>query len=54
MKLMLTIAAHLAIGTVLAWGILRATQGHPLLLLVGVLAYAVMFAKLGCLPGTSH
>lgn len=54
MKLMMAIAAFLLIGVVLAWGILRAVHGHPLLLIVSFLAYAVAFAKLGCLPKASH
>ena len=49
MKLISAVAAHLLIGIVLAWGILRTVHGHPLLLIVGFLAYALMFAKQGCL-----
>jgi hypothetical protein len=42
------------IGVVLAWGILRAVHGHPLLLIASFLAYAIAFARLGCLPKTAH
>ena len=54
MKLILAVAAHLAIGVILAWGILRAVHGHSLLLVVSLLAYALLFAKMGCLPKPSH
>jgi hypothetical protein len=51
MKFLLAIAGYLMIALVLGWGILLATKGNPWLLIVGFLAYAVAFAKLGCLPG---
>ena len=54
MKLLLAIVAHLVIALVLGWGILLAVKGQPWLLIVGFLAYAVAFAKLGCLPKKSH
>jgi hypothetical protein len=54
MKFLLAIAGYLMIALVLGWGILLATKGNPWLLIVGFLAYAVAFAKLGCLPGKPH
>ena len=54
MKFLLAIVAYLVIGLVLGWGILLAVKGQPWLLIVGFLAYAVAFAKLGCLPKKSH
>jgi hypothetical protein len=54
MKLMLAIVAYLIIGLGLSWGILLAVKGEPWLLIVGFLAYAGAFAKLGCLPKNSH
>jgi hypothetical protein len=54
MKLVLAILAYLVIGLVLGWGILLAVKGNPWLLIAGSLAYAVAFAKLGCLPKESH
>jgi hypothetical protein len=53
MKFFLAIFAYLIISALLGWGILRTCNGHPLLLIVGFLAYAVAFGKLGCLPGKS-
>ena len=54
MKFLMAIVAYLVIGVVLGWGILLAVKGEPWLLIVGFLAYAVAFAKLGCLPKKSH
>jgi hypothetical protein len=54
MKFLLAIVAYLLISLVLGWGMLLTFKGDPWLLIVGVLAYAVAFAKLGCLPGKSH
>ena len=51
---MLAIIAYLAMGVVLGWGILLTVKGNPWLLIVGFLAFAVAFGKLGCLPGKSH
>ena len=53
MKFMRAIFAYLVIGLVLGWGILLTVKGEPWLLIVGFLAYAVAFAKLGCLPKNS-
>jgi hypothetical protein len=54
MKFLLAIVAYLVIGLVLGWGILLTVRGEPWLLIVGFLAYAAAFAKLGCLPKKSH
>jgi hypothetical protein len=54
MKFLLAIVAYLVIGLMLGWGILLAVKGEPWLLIVGFLAYALAFAKLGCLPDESH
>jgi pilus assembly protein TadC len=54
MRFVLAIVAYLLIGLVLGWGILLLVKGNPWLLLTGFLAYAVAFAKLGCLPKQSH
>jgi len=54
MKFVLGIVAYLVIGLVLGLGMLQAVKGHPLLLIVGFLAYAIAFGKIGCLPKKSH
>ncbi|HTL16592.1 MAG TPA: hypothetical protein VL793_05110 [Patescibacteria group bacterium] len=55
MKFFLAIVAYLLISAILGVGILLTFRGNPWLLIVGFLAYAVAFAKLGCLPGkASH
>ncbi|HEV2207140.1 MAG TPA: hypothetical protein VG167_00070 [Verrucomicrobiae bacterium] len=54
MKFVLAIVVYLAIAIVLGWGILLSFHGAPWLLIAGFLAYAVAFAKLGCLPGKGH
>ncbi len=51
MKLLFAIGAYLAIVLMLGWGILLAVKGDCWLLVIALLAYAVAFAKLGCLPG---
>jgi len=50
MKLLMATLAYVMIGVLLGWGILLAVKGQPWMLIVGFLAYAVAFAKLGCLP----
>jgi len=50
MKFLMAIIAYLIISFVLGWGILLAMKGNVWLLIVGFLAYAVAFAKIGCLP----
>ena len=54
MKFLLAIVAYLVIAGILGWGILLAIKGQPWLLIVSFLAYAVAFAKLGCLPKQTH
>lgn len=54
MKFLMAIIAYLIISFLLGWGILLSFKGNPWLLIVGFLAYAFAFAKLGCLPGKSH
>ena len=54
MKFLLAIVAYLVIGLVLGWGILLTVKGQPWLLIAAFLAYAVAFARLGCLPKKSH
>jgi hypothetical protein len=53
-KFLLAILAYLLIALVLGWGILLTVKGQPWLLIVGFLAYATAFAKLGCLPKKPH
>ena len=54
MKFFLAILAYLVISVFLGWGMLLAIKGSPWLLIIGFLVYAVAFAKIGCLPGSSH
>jgi hypothetical protein len=54
MKFLLAIIAYLVMSLILGWGILLAVKGDPWLLIVGFLAYAVAFAKIGCLPKKTH
>ncbi len=54
MKFLMAVFIYLAIAFVLGWGVLLAVKGNAWLLLIGVLAYALAFAKIGCLPGKSH
>jgi hypothetical protein len=54
MKFVLAILAYLVIGLVLGLGILLTVKGNPWLLIAGLLAYVVAFAKFGCLPKQSH
>ena len=54
MKFGLAILAYLVMGFVLSWGILLTIKGNPWLLIVGLLAYVIAFARFGCLPGKSH
>ena len=53
MKFFLAIFAYLLISVILGWGILLCFKGNPWLLIVGFVAYAIGFAKAGCLPGKS-
>jgi len=54
MKFLAGIVAYLVIGLLLGWGILLAVKGEAWLLVVSLFAYAIAFAKLGCLPKKSH
>jgi hypothetical protein len=54
MNFFLAIFAYLVISALLGFGILLTFKGNPWLLIVGFLAYALTFAKAGCLPGKSH
>ena len=54
MKFLLAIIAYLVMSLILGWGILLAVKGDPWLLIVGFLAYAVAFARIGCLPKKTH
>jgi hypothetical protein len=54
MKFLMAIAAYLLIALILGWGILLLVAGKPWLLIAGVVAYVLAFAKLGCLPKKSH
>ena len=54
MKFLLAIVAYLVIALVLGGGILLTVKGQPWLLIVGFLAYAAAFVKVGCLPKKSH
>jgi hypothetical protein len=55
MKFFASIVAFLAIGLILGTGIYEAVQGHLWFLAIGVVAYVIAFAKLGCLPSSkSH
>jgi len=54
MKLLLAVLAYIVISGILGLGILHAVKGNPWLLIVSFLAYAIAFAKIGCLPGKPH
>ncbi len=54
MKFFLAIFTYVVISALLGWGILLTFKGNPWLLIVGLLAYTLTFAKAGCLPGKSH
>ena len=54
MRFLLAILAYMAIGAVLGWGILLTVKGEPWLLIIAFLAYAISFARLGCLPRKSN
>jgi hypothetical protein len=52
MKLLLSIAAYVGMGLVLAWGILLTIKGNPWLLVAGVVAYLLALWRLGCTSGS--
>jgi hypothetical protein len=49
MKFALAIFTFLLMGAVIGGGILLLLAGKPLLLILGVVAFVVLFAKYGCL-----
>ncbi len=53
-KFVLALLVYLVMGFILAWGILLTFKGNPWLLLTSFVVYALLFAKLGCLPKQSH
>ena len=54
MKFLMAILVYLVIGLILGAGMIMAVKGKPSLLIVGFIAYAVAFGKIGCLPKKSH
>ncbi len=54
-KFVLALIVYVLMGLVLGLGVLHTIKGSPWLLIFGFLAYALLFAKLGCLPKkTNH
>lgn len=49
MKLVCAYLTWLAMGAILATGIVLAVKGNPWLLIIGALAFLLAFAKIGCL-----
>ena len=49
MKLFLAFVVWIAMGTILSKGLLMAIDGRFWLLIVGVLGFILMVAKIGCL-----
>ncbi len=54
MKFVLALLVYLLMGAVLAWGIFLTYKGNPWVLVVAFLTYALLFAKIGCLPKGEH
>ncbi len=54
MKFLFALLIYLLMGFILAWGILLTVHGSPWLLIVSVLLYAFLFARIGCLPHKAH
>jgi hypothetical protein len=54
MKLIAAIVVYLLMGVVLGWGMFLAVKGSWWLLIAGLIAYAVWFSKVGCLPKSHH
>ena len=48
MKLLAAVIVHILMGLFLMWGIIQAVHGSFWLLIVGVLAYLLVFARAGC------
>ncbi len=53
-KFVFALVTYLLMGFVLGYGILLTVHGKPWLLIAAFLAYALLFAKIGCLPRKSH
>ena len=54
MKFLLGILVYLIIGLVLGLGMMMAVKGNPWPFIIGFLAYAIAFGKIGCLPKKTH
>jgi hypothetical protein len=54
MKFLMAVLAYLVIGVVLGLGILHAMKGSVVFLIIGLLVYIGLFAKIGCLPKKTH
>jgi hypothetical protein len=54
MRFFWSMLVYALLALVLSWGILAMIHGNPWVLMVGLLAYVVLVAKFGCLPGKSH
>lgn len=50
MKFIGALAVYLLFALLLGWGILLTVRGEPWLLIVGILTYVLLVAKIGCLP----
>lgn len=48
MKFLVAVLVQLLMGLFLMWGIIQAVHGSFWLLIVGLLAYLLMFARVGC------
>lgn len=48
MKFFLACVIYLLIAAVLAWGLLLAIAGKPVLLIAGVVTYLILLGKIGC------
>lgn len=50
MKFILSVVVYLLMALVICWGILAMIQpgGKPWILLAGIAAYTVLFARIGC------
>jgi hypothetical protein len=49
MKLALAVLVYLIMASILGAGILMATAGKPLFLIIACIAFVVAFGKLGCM-----
>lgn len=48
MKFTLAVIVYVLIGLILSWGILGVMRGNYWLLIAGVAAYVLAFARIGC------